>query len=408
MKKLLLSGLSVLLFISCEKENVPEDTIQVAIPVTMTVAEFRASVKITGPVEIEQSGKIYTYGNYIFINDLNKGVLVVDNNNYNPVKKTFIEIPGNTDIAIKDEMLYANSGKDLVAFDISDINNIKIGERLENVFEDYHPQLPEGAAYADYSNISFDENIVVGYTLETRPKPDDLNIGWDRGLWFANGALESSSTGTGGSMARFNIAGDHLYTVGPNNLNVFDIANRSALTKIKTEYVGWQIETIFNQEGFLYLGSAVGMYIYSIEDPASPTFMSRIQHVMGCDPVVVDGDIAYVTIRGGNECGQNENQLEVIDVSDKTNPQLLKIYDMDGPYGLGINEDRLFVCDGTSGLKVYDSSNSPELVLTDHFKDVNAYDVIPGQSVLIMIGENKLRQYNYKSNDITLISTFEL
>ncbi len=408
MKKLLLSGFFAVLFVSCEKEIVPEDTIQVAIPLTMTVADFRASVEITEPAEIKQSGKIYTYMNYIFINDLMEGVLVVDNSYYNPLKKKFLKIPGNTDIAIKDEILYANSGRDLVTFDISDINNIKILERLEDVFEDYHPQIPIDAVYADYTGVSFDEQIIVGYTLETRPKPDYSTIGWVRGTVFSNVQTEASNTGTGGSMARFNISGDHLYTVGPSLLNVFDISNHSNLLKIKTDYVGWQIETIFNKEGYLYLGSSVGMYIYSLEDPSSPAFMSRIQHVMGCDPVVVENDIAYVTIRGGNECGQNENQLEIIDVSDKANPQLLKIYAMDGPYGLGIKRDKLFVCDGTSGLKIYDSSNSPELVLTDHFQDVNAYDVIPGESVLIMIGENKLRQYSYKSNEITLISTFEL
>jgi hypothetical protein len=209
-------------------------------------------------------------------------------------------------------------------------------------------------------------------------------------------------------MARFNIGGDYLYAVGTNTLSVFDIRTLTNPVKLSTDYVGWQIETIFNKEGYLYLGSAVGMYIYGLEDPAAPEFMSRIQHVMGCDPVVVDKDIAYVTIRGGNECGQNENQLEVIDVSNKREPKLLEIYQMDGPYGLGIKDDRLFVCDGTSGLKIYDASNSPELLLTDHFQDVNAYDVIPGESVLIMIGENKLRQYSYKTNEITLISSFDL
>lgn len=407
MKKIFLSGLLAFLFISCEKDNVPEDTIQVAIPVTMSIADFRSSVKIKSPVEIEQSGKIYMYMNYIFINDLNKGIMVVDNSNYNPVKKHFINIPGNTDLAIKDDILYANSGRDLVTFDISDIDNIKILTRLEDVFEDYQPQLPPGAAFADYSNVNLAETIVTGYTLETRPLEVNSNP-WNGPAFFSNGARETSNTGTGGSMARFNLSDGYLYTVGTNMLNVFELSDHSNLQKIKTEYVGWQIETIFNKEGYLYLGSAVGMYIYSIENPASPVFMSRIQHVMGCDPVVVENDIAYVTIRGGNECGQNENQLEVIDVSDKVNPQLMKIYEMDGPYGLGISRDRLFVCDGTSGLKIYDASKSPELILTDHFKDVNAYDVIPGQSVLIMIGENKLRQYSYKTNEITLLSTFEL
>ncbi|QED38035.1 hypothetical protein FK178_10000 [Antarcticibacterium arcticum] len=407
MKKYLLSSVIALLFVSCEKDPVPGDTVEVAVPVTLTIADFRASVAVNDPKNVEESGKIYTYKNYIFINDINKGVLVLENSNYNPIKKKFLKIPGNTDIAIKDEILYANSGRDLVTFDISDINNIKVMERLEDVFDDYHPPMPAGAAYADYSGVRFGEDIIVGYTLETRPKPEDSFL-FDRGGWVSNSANESSTTGTGGSMARFNIAGDYLYTVSPYTLNVFDIGNSINLQKLRSESVGWQIETIFNKEGFLYLGSAVGMYIYSIEDPSTPLFMSHVQHVMGCDPVVVDGDIAYVTIRGGNECGQNNNQLEIIDVKDKANPQLLKIYQMDSPYGLGIHKDKLFVCEGPSGLKVYNTANTPELVLTDHFEDVNAYDVIPGESVLIMIGENKLRQYSYKSAEITLISTFEL
>lgn len=397
-----------IVFMSCEKDDVEKYTVQVAVPVTMTIADFRASVDIIEPREIEQSGKIYTYGNYIFINDQQKGVLVVDNSNYNPVKKKYFNIPSNTDIAIKDDVLYANSGRDLVTFDISDLENIRQLERLENVFEDSYPQIPVGVENVDFTGFDYENEIIIGYEIETRERESQVSTGWWRGDVAFTNALESGNIGTGGSMARFNIGGDYLYAVGTNTLSVFDIGALTNPVKLSTDYVGWQIETIFNKEGHLYLGSAVGMYIYGLEDPAAPEFMSRIQHVMGCDPVVVDRDIAYVTIRGGNECGQNENQLEVIDVSNKREPKLLEIYQMDGPYGLGIKEDRLFVCDGTSGLKIYDASNSPELVLTDHFQDVNAYDVIPGESVLIMVGENKLRQYSYKTNEITLISSFDL
>lgn len=407
MKKLLLAGFMAILLSSCDNDDVQKETMQVAVPVKMTIEDFRASVKITEPVEVEESGKIYTYDNYIFINDLNKGVLVLDNSGYNPVKKKFLSIPANTDIAIKDNILFANSGRDLVTFDISDLENIKQLERLEDVFESHHPAIPMDAEGVDYAGFDHATEIIVGYTLETREKEIVGEIGWWRGNQFANSA-EAANVGTGGSMARFNIGGDYLYTVGTNTLEVFDISALSNPVKLNTQYVGWQIETIFNKEGYLYLGSAVGMYIYGLEEPSSPQLMSRIQHVMGCDPVVVEKDIAYVTIRGGNECGQNENQLEVIDVSNKLEPKLLQIYEMDGPYGLGIKDDRLFVCDGTSGLKIYDATNSPELVLTDHFKNVNAYDVIPGESVLMMIGENKLRQYSYKTNEITLISTFNL
>lgn len=403
-RKLLLLLSIPLFFAACEKDEMGE-TMLVAVPETMTLADFRASVEIVEPIEVEQSGKIYTYGNYIFINDLLKGVLILENVNYDPVRKKYLKIPANTDIAIKDDILYANSGRDLVTFDISDINNIKELGRLEEVFDYYYPEFPSDAETADYSEVDYENEIIVGYSLETRERPDDR---WEEGgvTFDSNGGF--GSVGTGGSMARFNISDDYLYVAGQSTLEVFDISSFSNPLKLQTEYVGWQIETIFNKEGYLYLGSATGMFIYNLEDPASPSFMSSISHVMGCDPVVVENDIAYVTIRGGNECGQNENQLEVIDVKDKSNPQLLKIYEMDNPYGLGIKDNQLFVCDGTSGLKIYDATNTPNLVLIDHFEEVNAYDVIPGESVLMMIGENKLRQYSYKGNQITLISTLNL
>ena len=96
--------------------------VQVAVPETMPLADFRAMVSVEEASAIEESGKIYTYQNLIFINDNLKGVHIIDNSNpENPVKKAFIRIPQNTDVAVKDDLLYANSGIDLVVFDISDI-----------------------------------------------------------------------------------------------------------------------------------------------------------------------------------------------------------------------------------------------------------------------------------------------
>jgi len=408
MKKLYsITVLFSLVFFSCEKDT-PADTHEVAIPITLSVADFRASVTFEEPKEIEQSGKIYVYEDYIFINDNLKGLMVVDNTDFRPEKIKYINIPLNTDIAIKDDILFANSGRDLVTFDISNIRDIKVLERLEDVFQDhYYPDVPASAAYADFNDFNYHEEVVIGYTLEKREGArNDLRL--ENGGAFFNNSADASNSGTGGSMARFNIGGDFLYTVGSSDLQVFDISSLTNPQKLNSHYVGWQIETIFNKEGYLYLGSAAGMFIYSLEDPASPAYMSEISHVVGCDPVVVAGDIAYVTIRGGNLCGQNLNQLEVIDVSDKTNPRLLQIYEMDGPYGLGVRENKLFVCDGSSGLKIYDATNTPELVLNDHFRDVHAYDVIPAKDVLIMIGNNVLTQYSYKNNQINFISSMNL
>lgn len=81
---------------------------------------------------------------------------------------------------------------------------------------------------------------------------------------------------------------------------------------------------------------------------------------------------------------------------------------MDNPYGLGIKENLLFICDGMAGLKVYNKENLEDLTLLNTFKDATAYDVIPLENSLLMIGSNTLYQYSYLNDGLNLISEFSL
>ena len=396
----------LLILTSCEEEN-DSDLVNVAVPVTQSIAEFRASVKIQEPRAIKESGKIYTWNDYIFINDKNEGVHIIDNTDpFNPKKVKFLKIPRNTDIAIRNSKLYANNGMDLVVFDINDINNIQETARLENIFPNYYYAAPDGANYVDLENFNAEEDVIVGYLMESR-KIEQAQIVLNDWATATNGEFFGNS-GTGGSMARFNINENYLYTVDESRLSVFDISNSANPNLIRSDYAGWQIETIFNYQDHLYLGSATGMFIYNIEDPTTPKQVSFLQHVLGCDPVVVKDDYAYVTIRGGNECGQNFNQLDVVNISDKQNPRIEKTYEMNNPYGLGVKDNWLFVCDGNEGLKVFDIQDTPNLELIDHFSNINTYDVIPLDDKLLMVGDNILQQYSYKGDEVNLISSFTL
>ena len=91
--------------------------------------------------------------------------------------------------------------------------------------------------------------------------------------------------------------------------------------------------------------------------------------------MVVDGDYAFVTLRGGNNCGATESGLFIVDISDIATPVLATTYAMDGPYGLGIKDNKLFICDGESGLKVYDKTNIENLELLNHYKNIITFDV---------------------------------
>src|SRR5688572_20991810 len=87
---------------------------------------------------------------------------------------------------------------------------------------------------------------------------------------------EVSGTGVGGSMARFTVAGNYLYTVSYTNLNVFDLSKPSDPAFFHTVSVGENIETIFARDPqTLFIGSENGMHIYSLQTPEYPMLLSR-------------------------------------------------------------------------------------------------------------------------------------
>jgi hypothetical protein len=105
---------------------------------SMTYKELRADYpKVKKPREIKVAGKIYNYkdGDIILVNEENLGIHVIDNSDkMHPKSLSFIDLPGNIDIAVKDGYLYADSFTDLVVIDIRDINNIKVVKRKEGAF----------------------------------------------------------------------------------------------------------------------------------------------------------------------------------------------------------------------------------------------------------------------------------
>lgn len=162
--------------------------------------------------------------------------------------------------------------------------------------------------------------------------------------------------------------------------------------------MGWGIETIFPYKDKLFIGSTTGMFIYENKNPEKPFLLSQVNHFRACDPVVVQDNYAYVTLRSANNgvrCDGDVNQLDVIDITNVTSPVLSKVYPMESPYGLGIDKNDLFICEGKSGLKRYNASKPLDLQLTQHIKDMDSYDVIPLGKTLLMIGKDGLYQYDY-------------
>ncbi|WP_338813571.1 hypothetical protein V9L05_19485 [Bernardetia sp. Wsw4-3y2] len=234
---------------------------------------------------------------------------------------------------------------------------------------------------------------------------EDSNFSSDESAAIGNG-------GKGGSLARFTVVGDKLYTISNNQMRVFDVQDNTDPTFEQTVELINGVETVFPYGDYLYLGTQTGMLIYDISNPSAPAYTSMYEHVQACDPVVVQGNYAYVTVRSGTSCRNTTqiDQLEVINVSDPTQPFAVNQYSLENPYGLGIDNDLLFVCDGNSGLKVFDIAFTPDQIqLLHEFKDIKARDVIPFNGLLLLIAEEGFYQYQYKpSGEMELLSLIEV
>lgn len=214
-----------------------------------------------------------------------------------------------------------------------------------------------------------------------------------------------TSDGQGGSLARFTLKGNYLYTVDDFGLNVFNVAETKDPVKVNSVPVGFNIETLFGYKDYLYIGSQNGMFIYDLENPEFPKQLSSVEHFTACDPVIANDTHAFVTLHSNTNCGNDINVLEVYDVTDVTNPILLNSRNLTSPKGLGLYGNYLFICDDE--IKVFDVSNPEESKLVTSIKR-SAFDVIIRNDLLIAIGESGLYQYQLSENTDDGVTVNEL
>ena len=390
--KFIIIALLLAMLYSCDSNNnLRRVNYMVNEPVFMPASEFRSNVKVVTPQPIKEKGKMCFYEGYLFISESEKGIHVIDNRNpASPQNLAFIELKGNADISIRNNMLYADAFIDLVWFDISNPAKPELAGRLENAFPEALPICENDYGYEYIAVQDSSKGIVVGWTLKEAyyeySEDDDL---------IYEDSNSGNLSGKTGSLSRFTIYKDYLYAIIKNQLQILNISGDTPTLSTEPIHMGWNVETIFSYKDCMYFGTRTGLLIYSVENPLKPEFQSSLQHLYGCDPVVVENDIAYVTVWSGNTCGQSINELFIVDVSDMKHPKQIVSYTMTEPKGVGIDNGTLFVCD--DGLKIFDAKD-PQKIMSNmlaHHKGMNGFDVIPSNNVLMMIANDGLYQYDY-------------
>ncbi|MEL6866582.1 MAG: hypothetical protein AAFP19_19305 [Bacteroidota bacterium] len=329
------------------------------------------------------AGKIWIQGDRLFINSPAKGVQVMDNSNpRRPEAVGFVAIPGNVDFAVFDNLMYANHYDDLVVFDWEAyINDSELEEvaRFEGLFPQHQAPQDQMAA------------MQIGM-IDSRV---------------------SSSQSMGGSMACFSF--DHpaspgyLYAANTREVHVIDVNNTDKPRQLRSVNIvrrnsrnSSEIETVFVHNERLYLGMPDGMVMYSLDNPDQPSYEGEYGHLVGCDPVVAQNNMAYVTVRSGTTCNStmNLNQLHIVNVANPSMSVREGSYQLTNPHGLGIDGNLLFVCDGTDGLKVLDVTNSNGIrLLARESTAGTAYDVIvqSDKRQLIVVSGDHVIQYQYSA-----------
>jgi len=370
-------------------------------PVFKTKMEVRAGIVSDVPIDVKNPGKLFYKDGFVFLNELNKGIHIIDiKNPSNPTSVAFVKIPGNVDMAVRGNILYADLYTDLVAIDISNPRSVKLTSVNEGVFPDK----------VNYAYMADTGKIIVDWIAVDTVLREDEFFAWGmrKDVMMSATASSSSSSGiangTGGSMARFALSNDRLYTVDHQNLKVFNtIIPENPVYVKQVSAGGWDIETIFPFGNNLFIGSMSGMYIFDISTKDNPVQQGTFVHARKCDPVISDGKYAYVTLRDGTACRGFENQLDVVDIADLKNPVLVKSYKMTSPHGLTKDGIILIICDGKDGVKFFDASKASDVKQVAWVKDINAFDVIAVNNVAIVSAVDALYLIDFANPSNPLI-----
>lgn len=321
------------------------------------------------PGRIISPGKIRLSGNTLFVNDRYRGVHIFDiSNPALPVRLAALAIDYNVDIAVKDDALYADSNGSLLVYDISQPANPRFVRAV-----------PGACTSAGYDpDDTADDSFRFGCAGDCIGGDDDCGIGWPV------------------SLVRFAVVGDFLYSPRERQLKIFSVTEATNPLAAGEAGLAWNIGSILAvpERELLFLGGRTNVHVYSITNRVAPVPVAQLVHARAWDPVVVQGDHAYVTLRYSYYDGLPSSRLEVIAISNITNMQVVTNVAMDAPSGLAAAGDHLYVCDWYAGLEIFNISSPVAVFRAGGLPDVSGDDVLIAGQLLIQTGGSGVALYD--------------
>lgn len=412
---LLAFAISISFLSSCNQDIVGDVTVtfQEGSALYADLDEIRSTRLLGEARPVDNPGKIFVSPDYLFIGEEGQGIHVVDNSNpEQPLNLAFINIPGNREYFFQNDMIYAESYYDVLKIDVSNPTQPLLVTR---VLEGVADELVNGLGEA-----------LIGFSFERVTRKLDKNDNiydyiWDSGngsFVFRDfeeklippsvvpASFAGNSNNQIGSVNRMVRHQEYVYLVGKTDLSVFD--DRARFQKVAIASIGWEVQTIYPMDNWLFAGAMQDVSIVDISNPEVPVVVGAFQHGTSCDPVLpINRETAYVTLRTGDisACPGDVNALVVLDITDFSLITPVQEIEMQSPYGLTRIGNKLFVGEGENGLKIFDVTNERNLVLEEWDQSLAAYDVLSHPvrpDILLTAGPNGLSQYQLDDAKVLL------
>lgn len=390
---------AIVLISGCLKDSVKEKYTFYR-PVYSTRAEVKNNIQSGKPEQIQQPGKIVVKGHFLFLNEIDKGIHVIDIlDPVHPADVAFIAIPGCVDLAVNGNYLYADCYTDLVTLDIADPLHVVVKQFNTGVFPHrFYTGFVADTGKVIQAWVRVDTTVSKQFTGSFNGMDDKGTMYMSAMSSAQSSAVSSSGISIAGSLARFALQNNRMYTVSDDDLKIFNISVASAPAFVSTlDLPDGNIETVFPYKSKLFIGARAGMFIYDASVPDMPKKDGKFAHAKSCDPVIADDKFAFVTLSGGSACGGYSNQLDVIDITNLSAPSLIKTYPLTSPKGLSKDGNTILICDGKDGLKLFDATNTAQLTQVKQLGGFDAVDVIALNGVAVTVAKDGLYFINYSN-----------
>jgi hypothetical protein len=128
-----------------------------------------SEVKLLSPQVVKNPGKIYLYGSFLLVNEINRGIHIFNNADpSHPQAVAFVEILGNSDMAIKDNTLFADHIGNLIALKTIDFTTLE--KKGELPINSWLAGLPPPAGHY-FECVDESNGIVVSWKKSTLKNP---------------------------------------------------------------------------------------------------------------------------------------------------------------------------------------------------------------------------------------------